>query len=437
MAFATKLVAMEIGLDACKPLLTSKYRRNREKIWDLIKPTLKEVVIKSPTKEVKIGGEYVMYRHELTYINPTAIAIDVTDDLPKDELIERVKKIENFSYSYIGKELKLNLVAVRSVTEDPEKFGETVKTVVKNTSLPMILCTFNPKVMKSGLSEAKNSKPLIYAATKDNWDKMGELASMYNCPLTIFAPNDITLLKSLVKTMKEYGIEDLVLDPGTFPGDGVSATLNNFTMIRRAAFKENDELLSFPLIGTPITAWTQEGRILDKKWEETYLAGMLIVRFADALIVHNLEGWSLLPQIILRENIYTDPRKPVAVEPGIRMFGQPNENSPVLFTTNFALTYYTVAADIQSAKLDCYLLVVDTEGLSVDSAVAGRKLTADRVADSIKESKIEEKVKHRKIVIPGRASRLSGEIEEKSGWKVLVGPLDSSGIPKFMQEKWK
>jgi acetyl-CoA decarbonylase/synthase complex subunit gamma len=210
-------------------------------------------------------------------------------------------------------------------------------------------------------------------------------------------------------------------------------------MIRRAACKRGDELLGFPLMGVPLIAWTEKGEAPEEiaKWREAYLAAMLIVRYADIAILHNVDGWALLPPVILRQNIYTDPRKPVAVEPGLKVFGTPDENSPVMFTTNFALTYYTVASDIESAKINTYLLVVDTEGIAVDSAVAGRKLTAEKVAEAIKTSGIENKVKHRKLIIPGKAARLSGEIEELSGWQVLVGPRDSSDIPKFLQEKWQ
>jgi len=188
-----------------------------------------------------------------------------------------------------------------------------------------------------------------------------------------------------------------------------------------------------------MVAWMERGEAPEEivKWGEAYLAAMLIVRFADIVIFHSVDGWSLLPNVILRQNIYTDPRKPVAVEPGLRVFGTPDENSPVMFTTNFALTYYTVASDIESGKINAYLIVVDSEGIAVDSAVAGRKLTAEKVADAIKASGIENKVKHRKLIIPGKATRLSGEIEELSGWQVLVGPRDSSGIPKFLQEKWQ
>jgi len=237
--------------------------------------------------------------------------------------------------------------------------------------------------------------------------------------------------------MIEYGVENLVLDPGTFPDEGLSDTINNFTMVRRNACNKGDKLLSFPIMGTPITAWIGEEAPEDVlAWKEAYVASMLMSRYADILIMHSLNGWVQLPTVIWRFNIYTDPRKPVAVESGLRVFGEPDENSPLLLTTNYALTYFTVESDIKSAKLNCYLLVVDTEGISVESAVAGRYLTAKKTADAIKKSEIEQKVKHRHLIIPGMAARLSGEIEDLSGWRVIVGPRDSSGIPKLLSEKW-
>jgi len=439
MAFATKVVNRELPIEKCSPLQAKEYEKSYQQLKEMLKPAVKEIVIGVKDKAVKIGGKLVMYRHEFAYFNPTAIAIDVTDEMSEQEILDRIKRTENFNFEYIGQTLKLDMIAVRSTSNDPERFKATVKKVVENTSLPLILCSLNPNVIEAGLMAAPESKPLLYAATKDNWKEMAELALMYNCPLTVFAPNDLKLLKSLTKTLLAYGVEDLVLDPGTFPNEGLTDTLNNFVMIRRAACKRGDELLGFPLLGVPMTVWVEKENLPEEiiKWKEAYLASLLIVRFADILILHSADGWMLLPNVILRQNIYTDPRKPVAVEPGLKIFGVPDENSPVMFTTNFALTYYTVASDIESAKLNAYLLVVDTEGIAVDSAVAGRKLTAEKVADAIKASGIENKVKHRMLIIPGKAARLSGEIEELSGWQVLVGPRDSSDIPKFLQEKWQ
>jgi acetyl-CoA decarbonylase/synthase complex subunit gamma len=439
MAFATKLVSRDVSLENCPPLLTKKHRKAYKQLMELLKPAIKEVVIGVGERAVKIGGKLVMYRHELAYFNPTAFAVDVTDEMSEEEIFDRAKRVEQFKFGYIGQTLKLDMIAVRSTSNDPDRFEATVRRVVENTNLPLILCSLNSNVLEAGLKVVSKCRPLLYAATKENWKEMAELALLYECPLTVFAPNDLKLLKSLTKTLLEYGVGDLVLDPGTFPSDGLASTLNNFTMIRRAACKRGDELLGFPLIGVPMVAWMEKGEAPEEiaKWREAYLAVMLIVRFADIIIMHGIDGWSLLPTVILRQNIYTDPRKPVAVEPSLKAFGTPDENSPVMFTTNFALTYYTVASDIESAKLNAYLLVVDTEGIAVDSAVAGRKLTAEKVASAIRASGIENKVIHRKLIIPGKSARLSGEIEELSGWQVLVGPKDSSDIPKFLQEKWQ
>lgn len=438
MAFATKLVNREVTLDQCPPLLQEKYRDAYNKLWELLKPPVREITIGIGEKAVKIGGKLVMYRHEFTYSNPTAIAIDVTDEMLEEDIVKRVKSTENFSFLYIGKELNLDLIAIRSTSSHSEGFKWAVTKVLEHSELPLVLCSFKPSVIEVGLAAAGGKRPLIYAATKDNWKEMADLALAHNCPLAVFAPGDIGLLRSLTKTLKEYGVEDLVMDIGTYPDEGLADTINNLTMIRRSACKNSDELLGFPIISVPMVAWiSHETSPEIASWREAYLASMLITRYTDLLIMHSTEGWTLLPTVIFRQNLYTDPRKPVAVDSGIRVFGQPDENSPFMFTTNFALTYYTVESDLDSGGVDGYLMVVDTEGLSVESAVAGRHLTADKVSESLKELEAEDRVRHRKLIIPGRASRLSGEIEELTGWEVTVGPMDSSAIPKFLQEKWK
>lgn len=438
LAFATKVVSNEAQLEKCAQLLTKEHEKARRQLEKTLSPAVREVIVGVGERAVKIGGKLVMYRHEFTYTNPTAIAIDVTDNMSEEELLGRVKRVEDFHFEFIGHQLKLDMIAVRSTTDEPEKFKATTKKVIENTKLPIILCSFNPQVIKAGLAAAAELRPLLYAATEHNWKEMAELALQHRCPLAVFAPNNLKLLKSLAKTLLEYGIENLVLDPGTFLTEGLGDTLNNFTMIRRSVFETGDELFGFPLMGVPMIAWTQEKDVHEDvaRWKEAYLAAMLIVRFADIIVMHNVNGWALLPLVTLRQNIYTDPRKPMTVQAGLKTFGNPNENSPVMFTTNFALTYYTVASDLESAKTDAYLIVVDTGGIAVDSSVAGRRLTAEKVASALKSSGIEKKVKHRKIVIPGKAARLAPEIEKLSGWQVLVGPKDSSDIPKFLQEKW-
>jgi len=437
MAFAAKLVNREATLQECPPLLDPKYTEAFNKLWALLKPAVRAVEVGVGEGKVTLGGEYVLYRHEFTYFNPTTIAVDVSDEMPEEEFEARIKVVNEFEYEYIGMKLTLDMVAVRTTSNDPVKFEAAVRKAAELTDKPLVLCALDPTVMEQGLAAVGDRRPLIYAATKDNWKEMADLALMYNCPVVASAPLDLNMLKSIARTLWEYGVEDIVLDPGTMPDDGFSKTLESFTILRWDAINEEEEYLGFPLLGAPIVAWAEKAEDpVINEWNEAVLASALVARFSDMLIVHSVSGWSLLPLVFLRQNLYTDPRKPVSVEAEVKAFGEPDEMSPVLMTTNFALTYYTVASDIESAKVDCYLVVVDSEGISVESAVAGRKITADSIAEAIAEFKVGDMVKHRHLVIPGRAARLSGEIQELTGWTVSVGPLDSSGIAKFIEEKW-
>jgi len=228
-----------------------------------------------------------------------------------------------------------------------------------------------------------------------------------------------------------------VLDPGTYTeGPGLKETLNKFVMIRRAAIKAEDEGLGYPILGIPAVTWLDGGEDPVKSYEEAYLAAVMMVRSADILILHTLQPYALLALTTLRQNIYADPRKPAAVEAGLRTFGQPTEDSPVLITTNFALTYYTVANDIEAQGTTCYLLVADTGGLAVQVSVAGGQFNASVVKNLIDATKIESKVKHRKLIIPQLAARLKGDIEDVTKWEVIVGPRDSSEIKEFLKKVW-
>jgi acetyl-CoA decarbonylase/synthase complex subunit gamma len=437
MAYATKVVNGELLLADCPPLHTAEYRDALKKLETLLAPPVRTVTIGSGDHTISIGGKYVLQRHDFTYHNPTPIAIDVNDLMPEAELVERVRRIEGFSYNYIGRTLTLNAIAVRSVSNNPDKFRDTVKAITGASSCPLILCALDPAVMAAGLEAARGLRPLIYAATETNWKAMADLALAHDAPLAIFAPNNLDLLRSLAKTLSACGVRDLVLDPGTFADEGLGDTIANFTAIRASATKQFDEVFGFPLLGVPLTVWAG-GELSEDvlKWREAITASMLLSRYADLLIMHSLEGWVLLPQLIWRFNLYTDPRKPVSVEPGVRTFGRPDNKSPILITTNYALTYFTVESDIKAANLDCYLIVADTGGLSVESAVAGRNFTAEGIATALKSNNVASLVSHTTLIIPGLAARLSGETEEATGWRILVGPKDSSGIAQFLRERW-
>ena len=437
MAYATRVVNGELSIADCPPLAGTEYRSACEKLTSLMAPPVKTVTVGIGSRALKIGGKYVLSRHEFTYHNPAPIAIDIADDLPEPERTARVRSIRDFSYNYIGRNLSVDAIAIRSTNNDPAAFAAAIKAVAGETDLPLILCAYDPVIMAAGIAPVKENRPLLYAATRDNWKAMADLALLYHCPLVVSAPQDIALLRSLTKTLVEYGVTDLVLDPGTIMEPGLATTIHTFSQVRRAVFQKNDELLGFPLLGTPITAWFSPEISTDVlQWKEACMASMLISRYADLLILHSLEGWVLLPQLIWRFNCYTDPRKPVSVDAGVKTFGSPTRMSPVLITTNYALTYFTVESDIKSANIDCYLIVVDTGGISVESAVAGRYLTAEVMAQALRDYHVDDLVDHRYLIVPGLAARLSGDTEEASGWHVIVGPKDSSGIASLIKARW-
>jgi acetyl-CoA decarbonylase/synthase complex subunit gamma len=432
MAFATKLSDKEISLDKCSELSEKQFN----KLDKLIAPAVKEIIIGVGDKTKIIGGDEVLYRYEESYYNPTVFAIDLTDDLSEEEFEEKVKIIENTEFERTGEILKLDAISLRNKSGDANKFAECAKKL-KNASYPLFLCSFDSTAMEAALKEIGDENPLIYAANENNINEMADLAIKYSCPLTVFSPGDLEKLKELVFNLRSKGIKDIVLDPGTFTGEGIGDTIDNFVMCRRLAVEENDEDFRFPILGIPALYKlnNSDDEISQDIMEATY-ASILINKYADALIIKGTEIWELIPILTLRQGLYTDPRKPQAVDPGYYEFGNVNENSPVILTTNFALTYYTVEGDLKSAKSTCYLLVLDTEGRAVDVAIAGGQFDGKSVADLIKECGIEEEIKTRKMVIPGLAAPVSGEIEDESGWEVMVGPRDSSAAPVFIAEKF-
>jgi len=437
MAFAAKVADGVADIKLCKPLFEDpKYKDKLKVALEATRPPVKDVVIGVPPNQVVVGGKRVMYRHELTLHNPTAIAVDVSDEMDEQSLVKRAKAIESFVFERIGQQLKLNLIALRCVSDVPEKFAKAADLLAKNTSLPLILCSYSPDAIEEALTVVGNRRPLIYAATKENWREILELADKYKCPVAISSPGDVDALKSLASTFVSAGIEDIVLDPGTFvKSDSLAETVSTFAMLRRAAIEKEDKAVGFPLMAVPAVVWMEEGDELEKKIKESYIASILMTRFADLMVMHSLDFWVLMPVLVWRQNIYTDPRVPPSVKPGVYEIGKPTDTSPVFITGNFALTYFLVRGDIENAKIDAYLVVTDSEGISVESSVAGRRLTAEKFAEAVKSSGLDQKLKKKVLVIPGRAAKFSGELEELlPGWKILVGPRDSSDIPAYVEK---
>jgi acetyl-CoA decarbonylase/synthase complex subunit gamma len=437
LAFASHLKERSTRLEECTPLCKDeKYADKVKQLAELLAPEIREIEIGVGARARKIGGEEVMYRHELTFYNRTALAYDVWDTMEEGELRERVSRITNWRKFYVGEFLTLDAIAVRSVSGDARTFAACVKKVAEETDLPLVLCSFDAKVLEEGLKVVADRNPLLYAADKTNWRDVLELVRSYNVPVTLFS-QDLDMLNSLALTFSSAGVEDIVLDPGFSPaGKGLADTFSKFVRIQRAGIEEGNKEVAYPLMSVPMTAWMIHGDALDASYWEAVLAAIGIIKYADIMILHSIEPHSLIAERTLVETVYTDPRRPVSVEPGLREVGTPTEHSPLFLTTNFALTYYTVESDINANKIDSYLIVVDSEGIGVEAAVAGEQLNAERIKEALESYGVEKRVKHKTLIIPGLAARLSGETEDVTGWTVLVGPRDSGRIPGWMDDNW-
>jgi len=445
LAFASLLLERKKKLEECPLLSEPKYADKGKKLAELLAPEVREVEVGIGDKAIKIGGEDVMHRHELTFFNRTALAYDVWDTMKEEELRERAREITNWRKFYVGEFLKVDAIAIRSVSGDAKTFARCVKRVAEETDFPLVLSSFDAKVIEEGLKEVSDRNPLIYAATEDNWKAFMGIIKSYKVPVTLFS-TDLYMLNTLAVTFSSAGVTNIVLDPGTYPtGKGLEETFSRFVRIRRAGIVEGNKGIAYPLMSVPMTAWMVNGNgtgakaenTLETSYWEAILADLFILKYADIMILHSIEPHSLIPERTLVANIYTDPRRPVSVEPGLREVGTPTTGeSPLFVTTNFALTYYTVESDLASNKIDSYLMVVDSEGMGVESAVAGGQLNAGTMKDALESFDVEQKVKHKTMVIPGLAARLSGETEDVTGWTVLVGPRDSGRIPGWMENNW-
>jgi len=441
MSFAAKLVEDRTLAEKCTPLYReAKYKAKLKKYLEVIRPPVKAVQVGVDEATVNVGGKVVLFRHDLTWHNPTPIALDIHDEMEEDALSEKVKFVDQFTFPRIGMDLKLDMVAVRCVSDSPDKFGKAVSKVSSLTTKPIILCSYNPEALEEALLVAGSKRPLLYAATEKNWKKVAELAIKYKCPVTVSAPGNLSVLKSLAKTLKEgYGIDDIVLDPGTYTeGDSVAETLSNFAALRRAAIENGDMDIGYPLMGIPAAVWLSHDKDENEtKLRESIISSALMADYADLLILHSSDVWVFLSSIVWRQSVYTDPRTPPSVKTGLYEVGSPNENSPLMVTGNFALTYFLVKEDIGKMKEPAWLLVADSEATSIESAVAGRKFTTEKVVEAMKETTAAKKVKHKSVIIPGYAARLSGELEDAlKDWKVFVGPRDCSAIKDFAEKIW-
>ncbi|MHB1004655.1 MAG: acetyl-CoA decarbonylase/synthase complex subunit gamma [Chloroflexota bacterium] len=423
LAFAMKLAAKQAELASC-PYVSETAKQALDAASA---PPIRLVTVGTGDNKVEVGNETVLFRHDKTFYHAPGIFVRVKDTDAADVVAAKAQAVAEYKVERVGMMMGASGLAIEQASGDAQKFAACVQAVAAISDQPVILISKDPVAMGAALPAVAERKPLIYAADKDNWQGMVELAKKYACPLAVYEPAGLSALASLSEQIGKAGVADLVLDPGArTPAENVAA----FTQLRRLALRKNLRLVGFPLIGFP-------GEGAANAEEEMALAGQQIIKYGGFIVVDSFSPAQMYALLTLRLNIFTDPQKPIQVKPEVYAFGDVNASSPVLVTTNFSITYFSVAGEIEASGVPTYLVVSDSEGLSVLTAWAAGKFDSEKIAKSVKSLGIADKVSHRYLIIPGYVSTMSGEVEEElPGWKVLVGPREAVDIGPYLRRTW-
>ncbi len=423
LAFGMKVAAGQISIEAC-PHVSDEAKAT---IGEASAPPIRTVKFGGPESEIALGGETCLYRHEKRFEHPTGIGVLVTTAMAADEVDGRIQRFNSLRYERVGVMLQADIVAVKDATGDEGAFVGLVEKVLDAArDAKLVLMSDSPARLAAGAKACGDRKPLLYGATADNAGEMGKLAQETGCPLAVAGKNlDDTI--AISEQLQQAGCKDLVLDTGART---VRAAFEDNVVARRAAIGKKYKPLGFPTITFPC-------EITDDPLLEAMVASVLIAKYAGIVILSDLQGDTLFPLLLERLNIYTDPQRPMVVQEDIYPINGPAEDAPVVITCNFSLTYFIVSGEIEGSKVPTWLLIKDTEGLSVLTAWAAGKFGADLIAQFMKKSGIEDKVKHRELIIPGYLATIKGELEEElPDWTITIGPREAGHLPSFLKE-WR
>jgi acetyl-CoA decarbonylase/synthase complex subunit gamma len=419
LAFAMKMAAKQVPLDKC-PHVTEEAKAALE---SASRPPIQLVTIGSEANEIKIGNETQLFRHEERFHRPAAVAVRLSDTLDEGALAERAEKIGCLAFERVGTQIKVNLVAVDNESGAADRFENAAKTAAEKSGLACVLMSSKADHLRRAAATLSGRRPLLYISDPGEAEAAARVAKEENCPLAVRA-DDLEALAEITPKISSAGVEEIVLDPGS---RGLKETLETHSKIRRLSLK------SFRPLGYPTIAFTTAADPdLQAVEASTYVA-----KYAGVVVTDAAEPWQILPILTTRQDIYIDPQKPVAVEPKLYEVGEVRSDSPVLVTTNFSLSYYSVEGEVEASRVPAYIISVDTEGTSVLTAWASDKFNAETITHAMKNAAIEDRVSHRQLVIPGFVAVLSAGIEDESGWAVQIGPKEASGIPSYLKNQWK
>lgn len=419
LAFAMRLAAKKADLSEC-PYASDEAKQI---LGAASEPPVKGVAL-GPKKALKLGEETVLYRHEKTFVHQTALGINVNDTDPKEQIEATLAGIRDYVQERVGERLTIDLVSVTQLGTDPAAFAALARQAWETTGRPVVLRSQQVDGLVAAAEAVKGSGSLLAAATPETADQLREAAVANGHALAVTAP-DLDQLVILTANLKQAGMNDLVLQFQTY---SLAERFQTNSIARRTALKDNYKPLGYPTL-----RFLDGGDLLSQTVEATNE----IAKYGGICILPSFDKAQLTALMTLRLNLYTDPQKPIQVEPKLYPIGEPTPASPVFVTTNFSLTYFIVSGEIENSGLSAWLLVPECEGMSVLTAWAAGKFSGASIAKFAKEIDLNSLVTSRTIVIPGYVAQVSGELEEGlAGWEVLVGPQEAGDLESFIKARF-
>jgi len=417
LAFAMQIAMGKEELKKCP--YVSEDAKNQ--LAEAAAPPIITVSIGKDTEKINIGGETVLYRHEKTFYNPTAIGVFIDDSMPDQEIEQNIQNIVNLEYERVGLKLKTNIIAVRNSGKG--KFLDIVQKAYK-TGKCLLLMSENVSLLEKAVEACKDVKPIICGATQENYESFGKLAKNFSVPI-VAKGKSIFELVEVVKKLQNMDVKEIVLYSES---TSIGKLFEDLVELRRSAI-----LKRIKECGYPVLSFLPDLKA-ENYLKEALYGAICIAKYSSIVILSQLTGETLFPLLLERLNIFTDPQRPMTASEGVYEIGKPGPESPVLVTSNFSLTYFIVSGEIENSRIPAYLLIQDTEGLSVLTAWAADKLNAETIAALIKKTKIEEKINKKQLILPGVLAQILGELEEElPDWKILLGPREAAYIPGFLK----
>lgn len=420
LAFAMKLAGGKADLADCP------YASDEAKavLGAASEPPVKGVAF-GPDKNIRVGEETCLYRHEKTFVNQTCFAVNINDDESGDEVDGKLDELASYELNRVGEILSVEMIALTHKSADAASFKALAEKAWEKTKKPLILNCSDVDALSAAAAAVKGSHSLIGPAEPGNAAKLVEIAKANEHALFVTAP-DLNELVKLTSKLKEDGFNDIVMQ---FQTNSVAELFQTNSIARKAALKD-----SYKPLGYASLSFLQE---TDDLMSASAVAINEICKFGGICVFPEFDKALMAPLMALRQNVYTDPQKPIQVEPKLYPVGEPTKDSPVFVTTNFSLTYFIVSGEIENSGLSAWLVIPECEGMSVLTAWAAGKFGGASIGKFCKEIDLDSAVNTREIVIPGYVSQISGELEENMpGWKVIVGTQEASDIESFVKSKF-